>query len=105
LKDLLAEKGSNQRLMWVSFHMGITGNERADEAVKDALDQNVETTTNVVKFDYCKWLKEKSRQRWQNEWRSTTSSMVTIKPHVDRYKSAKGLPRRQQVAVSRLIMN
>jgi hypothetical protein len=28
--------------------------------------------------------------------------MVTIKPHVDKYKSTEGLPRRQQVAVPRL---
>jgi ribonuclease HI len=32
LKDLLAEEGSNLRLMWVPFHMGIMGNERADKA-------------------------------------------------------------------------
>jgi hypothetical protein len=43
--------------------MGITGNERADKAAKDALDQNVETTIKVVKSDYCKLVKEKSRQR------------------------------------------
>jgi hypothetical protein len=77
----------------------ITGNERAVKATKDALDQNVETT---IKSDYCKWVKKKSRQRWQNEWRSSPSSMVTIKTQVNRYKSTEGLPRRQQVAVSRL---
>jgi ribonuclease HI len=104
LKDVLAEEGSNLRLMWVPSHMGITGNEHADKAAKEALDQNVETTIKVVKSDYCKWVKEKIRQRWQNEWRSFSSSMVTIKPHVDINKSTEGLPQRQQVAVSRLIM-
>jgi ribonuclease HI len=44
LMNLLAEKGSNLRLMWVPSHMGITGNERADKAANDALDKNVETT-------------------------------------------------------------
>jgi hypothetical protein len=68
------------------------------------LDQNVETTNKVVKSDNCKWVKEKCWQRWQNEWRSYTSSMVTTKPHVNRYKSTEGLPRQQQVAVSRLRM-
>jgi ribonuclease HI len=60
LKDLLAEEGSNLRLMWVPSHMGITGNECAHKAAKNALDQNVETTTKVVKSDYCKWVKEKA---------------------------------------------
>jgi ribonuclease HI len=64
VKDLLAEEGSNLRLMWVPSHMGITGNKRPDKAAKDTLDQNVETT---IKSDYCKWVKEISRQRWQNE--------------------------------------
>jgi hypothetical protein len=39
----------------------------ADKAAKDALDQNVEMSIKVVKSDCCKWVKEKSRQRWQNE--------------------------------------
>jgi hypothetical protein len=77
----------------VPTHMGITGNERAEKAAKDTLDQNVETTIKVVKSDY--WVKKKSRQRWKNEWRSSRSSMVTIKPHVNRNKSTEGLPRRQ----------
>jgi ribonuclease HI len=67
LKDLLAEESSNLRLMWVPFHMGIMGNERADKVAKDTLDQKVETSIKVGKSDYCKWVKEKSRQRWQNE--------------------------------------
>jgi ribonuclease HI len=40
LEDLLTEEGSNLRLMWVPAHTGITGNERADKAATEALDQN-----------------------------------------------------------------
>jgi hypothetical protein len=61
LKDLLAKEDSNLRLMWVPSYMGITDNELPDKAAKDALDQNVETTVKVVKSDYCKWVKEKSK--------------------------------------------
>jgi ribonuclease HI len=39
LKDSLAEEGSNLRLMWVPSHMGITGNDHADKAAKETLDQ------------------------------------------------------------------
>jgi hypothetical protein len=89
LKNLLAEEGSNPKT-----NVGaITDNKRADKTAMNALDQNVETTIKVVKSDYCKWVKEKIRQRWQNEWKSSTSSMVTIKPHVNKYDSTKGLPR------------
>jgi hypothetical protein len=42
--------------------MGISGNERADKAAKDALDQNVEMTIKVVESSLI-IAKEKSRQR------------------------------------------
>jgi hypothetical protein len=34
LKDLMAEEGSNLKLMWVPAHVGIKGNETADKAAK-----------------------------------------------------------------------
>jgi hypothetical protein len=41
--------------------MGITGNEHADKAAKDALEPNVEMKIKVVKSDYCKWAKVAER--------------------------------------------
>jgi ribonuclease HI len=54
MKDLLAEEGSNLRLMWVPAHTGITGNERADKAAKESLNQNIKTRIKVVKSDFTK---------------------------------------------------
>jgi ribonuclease HI len=34
LKDLMAEEGSNLKLMWVPAHVGIKGNETANKAAK-----------------------------------------------------------------------
>jgi ribonuclease HI len=34
LKDLMAEEGSNLKLMWVPAHVGIKGNEMANKAAK-----------------------------------------------------------------------
>jgi ribonuclease HI len=34
LKDLMAEEGSNLKLMWVPAHVGIKENETADKAAK-----------------------------------------------------------------------
>jgi ribonuclease HI len=52
LKDLMAEEGNNIKLMWVPAHTGIKGNEEADEAANESLEQEVETTHKVVKSDW-----------------------------------------------------
>jgi ribonuclease HI len=41
LKDLLAEERVNLKIIWIPAHVGIGGNERADKAAKDALEQEV----------------------------------------------------------------
>jgi ribonuclease HI len=38
--------------MWVPAHTGIKGNEKANEAAKESLEQEVETTHKVVKTDW-----------------------------------------------------
>jgi ribonuclease HI len=60
LKDLMAEMGSNLKLMWVPAHVGIKGNVTADKTAKEALNQEVENTCKVVKSDWSKWVKRKS---------------------------------------------
>jgi ribonuclease HI len=52
LKDLMAEEGSNLKLMCVPSHVGIKGNETADKAAKETLNQGVENTSKVVKSDW-----------------------------------------------------
>jgi ribonuclease HI len=60
LKDLLAEEGSNLKLMWLPAHMGIKGNETVDKAAKETVNQEVDNTYKVVKSDRSKSVKRKS---------------------------------------------
>jgi hypothetical protein len=60
LKDLMAEEGSNLKL--IEVHVSINGNETADKAAKEALNQEVDNTYKMVKSDWSKWVKRKS---WQ----------------------------------------
>jgi ribonuclease HI len=52
LKDLLAEVRADLKIMWIPAHVGIGGNERADRAAKDTLEQEVSTGHKVCKLDY-----------------------------------------------------
>jgi hypothetical protein len=104
LKDLTAEEGSNLKLMWVPAHVDIKGNETAYKAEKEALNQEVDSTYKVVKSDWSKWVKQKSWQVRQYEWKTSGNLMATVKPIIRRYSSTEGLPRRQQVVVWRLRM-
>jgi hypothetical protein len=76
LKDLMAEEGSNLKLMWVPAHVGIKGNEMADKAAKKALNQEVDNTYKVVKSDWSKWVKRKSWQVRQDERKSSGNLMA-----------------------------
>jgi hypothetical protein len=90
--------------MWVPSPVGIKGNETADKAAKKALNQEVDNTYKVMKADWTKWVKRKSWQVRQDEWKSSLNLMATVKPNIRRYSSTEGLPRRQQAVVSRLRM-
>jgi ribonuclease HI len=67
LKDLLAEKRANLKIMWIPAHVGIGGNERADRAAKDALKQEVATGHKVAKLYYCRWVKKEFKRKRQND--------------------------------------
>jgi D-tyrosyl-tRNA(Tyr) deacylase len=43
-------------------HVGLGGNERADRANKDALEQEVATGHKVGKLEYCRWVKEEFKK-------------------------------------------
>jgi hypothetical protein len=93
LKDLMAEEGSNLKLMWVPAHVGIKVNEKADKATKEALNQEMDNTYKVVKSDWSKWVKRKNWQVRQDEWKSSVNLMATVKPNIRRYSSTKALSR------------
>jgi hypothetical protein len=67
--------------------VGIKGNETVNKAAKEALNRE------LVKSDWSKWVKRKSWQVRQDEWKSSGNLIATFEPNIRRYSSTEGLPR------------
>jgi ribonuclease HI len=65
--NVLAEKGVSLKLIWVPAHTGIEGNQAADEAAKDALNQDILPWTKATEMDWKRWLKNAARKILENK--------------------------------------
>ena len=67
---------------WIPSHCGIPGNERADRAAKDALNQDI--TPMLIPFvDKIPFIKLAIRQSWQQDWDNEINNKLhKIKPQL-----------------------
>jgi hypothetical protein len=70
IRKILDHEGPGITLLWVTSHKGIPGNDKADQAAKKALHEDISTTERYPPDDLKKWLTEegfkKRDQRWKN---------------------------------------
>jgi ribonuclease HI len=65
------------QLCWVPSHVGIAGNERADEAAKQAANSNPPLHYSCIPHrDYYSLIKAKCRDAWQTSWLNTTQNKL-----------------------------
>jgi hypothetical protein len=75
---MLAEKGESLKMMWVPAHTGIEENEAADEAAKDALDEDILPGSKATEIDWKRRWKNAARKFFENKWMTTEHAMVQI---------------------------
>jgi hypothetical protein len=61
------QKPSKITLLWVFSHVGIPGNEAADEVAKEALDEEIQHNEKYHPQDLIKWMKNKHQEEQQKE--------------------------------------
>jgi hypothetical protein len=66
------------------------------------LGDDISTTKRYPPDDLKKWLTEEDFKKRGQRWKNGNNEMKERKPDVDRKEDTKGIPRKEQVAISRL---
>ena len=98
----ILSRGVNISLVWIPSHVGIEGNEMADELAKLSLKNEDIKNLKVPCSDYKQLLSEHFQGKWQMSWSKETSNKLhAIQPKLRRRKNL-GLSRRDGVKYTRL---
>ena len=94
--------GKQVIFVWTPSHMGINGNELADDRAKFAAEFDPPENIPIRNTDLKIHLKQSVMERWQEEWNATDAKLKEIKQEVNKWKSTTSLTRREQSVISRL---
>jgi hypothetical protein len=101
-RKMLEHEGPRINLLWIPSHVGIPGNEKANQAAKEALDKDISTTKRYPPDDLKKCLTEEDFRKRDQRWKNGNNEMKERKLDFDRKEDTKGMSRKEQVAISRL---
>ena len=97
----LVNSGKTITLCWIPSHIGIRGNERADEAAKLALSSTI-SSLKCPPTDFHQDLANRCQTLWQEEWDGCASNKLhSVKPNLG-YLNLSNLSRRDAVILRRL---
>jgi hypothetical protein len=88
------------KLMWIPSHSGITGNERADKAAKNALKEDINDRELYPLQDLIILLKKTDAKNSQERWSQDGNSMRFKKETIEWKDDSTNLSRKEQVVVS-----
>ena len=89
-------------LCWISSHIGIRGNEAADMAAKESLNQDI-TASQVPYTDLKSHINHFISSKWQERWSSCRDNkLFQIKPTLGEWPPGFRRSRKEEVVLSRL---
>jgi hypothetical protein len=102
IRMMLDHEGPRITLLKVPSHVGIPGNEKANQAAKEVLAEDISTTEIYPPDDLKKWLTEEDFKKRGQRWKNRNNEMKERKPDVNKKEDTRGMPGKEQVAISRL---
>ena len=100
----LKSRGKDIVFCWIPSHIGIKGNEEADEAAKEALSLN-EASKTIVASDLGNKINDLLQEEWQREWESEpnlNNKLKRVLPKLNKNHTPKGMTRRDGTVCARL---
>lgn len=89
-------------LVWIPAHVGISGNEKADQWAKDVEHENIDTTCSRMPNSIKNVNKKSIHLRWEAEWRTKNQKLNEIKQTMNPFRTSYTQTRREGVVLTRL---
>ncbi|KAJ3619210.1 hypothetical protein MTP99_004912 [Tenebrio molitor] len=87
--------------VWIPSHCNLQGNDKADQAARDAIQAGQETQESLLLTDAISIIKRSIHADWETQWKNTNTKLRHIAPDLQP-KSHKELTRRESVILRRL---
>ena len=98
----ILSKNINISFLWIPSHVGITGNELADELAKNCLSNQKIKNIKIPYLDYKNTITKYFTKKWQIEWNKETSNKLhKIQPKLKK-RSNQDLNRKENVIYTRI---
>ena len=100
----LERKGKYVQFCWCPSHVGITGNEKADQVARTAAVEDIQTCNDEIPYrDWYPIIKRKISERWSQQWQETRGNKLReIEDTIKLWNSSNSQNRKQDIILARL---